>query len=217
MILQRSRRAFCTLIACSIVVSCVSIDEYTQVIEQLAIEQRHSREAKDRHRQMAILAERLQKRLRVCSLERDEAIEKLAAAGKALPVSPAAIREAASVRYPSGAKPVLVGTIFFLAGRDVLSDADRKKLSVIGRDVSQMPPGEVIVAGHSDPTPIGKTKYESNMHLSAVRALAVYHALVKLPGIDIGRVFVAAHGEYKPMHGSRKQRRVEILYLPAGR
>jgi len=215
--LHRTTLTFLTALACVAAAGCVSLDEYTQVVEQLEIEQRHSRESQDRQRQLGLLAEKLQKRLRVCTLERDEAVEKLRAAGKSLPVSPAAIREAAAARRAVGAKPVLVGSIFFQAGKDTLSASDMKKLQAVARDVSQMGPGGIVVAGHSDPTPIGKTKYESNMHLSAVRALAVYHALVKLPGIEAGRVSVAAYGEFRPMEGSGKQRRVEVLYLPAGR
>jgi flagellar motor protein MotB len=181
------------------------------VAEQLKIEQRHSLEAKDRLRQLEILAERLQKRLKVCELERDQACEKLDAAHKILPVAPSDAGQ-----LETADRSVLVGVISFRAGQETLADSDRQELTGLAAQVVKMGEGDIVVAGHSDPTPIGKTKFESNMHLSAVRALAVYHALVEMPGIVPENVYVSAYGEFKPDGAGNRLRRVEIRFIPAG-
>ena len=97
-----------------------------------------------------------------------------------------------------------------------LSDGDRVRLAEIAAKLATMPDGEIVVAGHSDATPIGKTRYESNMHLSIVRALAVYHALVELKAVGGERISVAAYGEHRPVEGEL-QRLVEILFVPSAR
>ena len=196
--------------------ACVSVAEYTQVAEQLQIEQRHSREAVKRTSQLELLAETLQKQLRVCTLERDEARERLRVARTSIPGVDEVARVAA-LGARGGKAAVLLGTIFFQSGRDTLSDGDMEQLRKIAERASALAGGEIVVSGHSDPTPIGKTTYQSNMHLSAVRALAVYHALVKMPGIELRRVSVAAYGEHKPAPPNvKKLRRVEITFIPDG-
>jgi flagellar motor protein MotB len=204
--MARTYHAYVT--AMVFVCGCVSVEEYTHLREQLEIEQRHAREFKHRERQLEVLTENLQKRLRLCSLERDEAREKLAAAEKTLPID-----------GPRSARaPVFVGQILFDAGRVSLTEEDQRALRAMVEELAKMHGGEIVVAGHSDPTPIGRTEYQSNMHLSAVRALAVYHALVRMPGIQQTKVSVAAYGEFRPRPGRPKDlRRVEVLFVPAGR
>jgi flagellar motor protein MotB len=197
--------------------ACVSVSEYTQVAEQLQIEQRNSRDTEKRARQLELLSEKLQKQLRVCTLERDEAREKLRVARTSIP----GVRTPLPVipeTEPAKRSGVLLGTIFFLAGRDTLSETDVQKLTQIAARSAKLEGGEIVVSGHSDPTPIGKTQYQSNMHLSAVRALAVYHAFIALPGVDARRVSVTAYGEHKPAPPNvRRLRRVEITYIPDGK
>ena len=75
----------------------------------------------------------------------------------------------------------------------------------------------ILVDGHSDATPVSaKSPFQSNMHLSTVRALAVYHALVGMEGVDASRVRVVGWAEFRPRAGREKsERRVEVRYVPA--
>jgi flagellar motor protein MotB len=193
---------------------CVSVEEHTQVAEQLSLEQRHARDAADRQRQLEILVERLQKQLRLCELERDEAREKLTLERKRLPGGVGTEKAGEAPRAARDAA-VLVGTIQFQAGQESLSEQDRQKLAEIASTLGGLAGGDVVVAGHSDPTPINRTRHESNMHLSSVRALAVYHELVKMERVAPERVYVVAYGEHRPAADGKRLRRVEILFVPS--
>jgi len=192
---------------------CVSEEEYYQVREQLEIEQQRSREDGKRRRELELLVETLGKRLRLAELERDQARSKLAA------------RESArSGGSDTGREWRLVGSIYFDAGRDSLTDTDRAKIAAIAREIAQNGAAEISVEGHSDPSPLGRSQgqYLSNMHLSAARALAVYHVLVAQPGIAPEKVSVRAYGEFRPPAGQtdggpNALRRVEIRCSPPPR
>jgi flagellar motor protein MotB len=205
--------AFLFLAACGLAGGCVSVEEYTQLRTQLEIEQRHTADAARRDRQLQVLVDNLQKRLRLCELTRDEALAKLEAARKALPLTGAAA--GASSPGSANGPHVTVGTLLFDAGHQGLSEDNLREVARIAAQLAKTPGGQIVVSGHSDPTPIGRTQFTSNMHLSAVRALAVYHALVREPGILPSRVSVAAYGEFRPKEGDPAQlRRVEVLYFP---
>ena len=51
---------------------------------------------------------------------------------------------------------------------------------------------------------------------AALRALAVYHELLKHDGVDSSRIAVVGYGEHRPVPGRPETlRRVEIRLLPA--
>jgi len=74
------------------------------------------------------------------------------------------------------------------------------------------------VDGHTDNVPIRVSGYESNWHLSAMRALSVLKEL-KAQGVPEERMFIGAFGEFKPRvpnearGGTPKNRRVEITIV----
>jgi chemotaxis protein MotB len=84
---------------------------------------------------------------------------------------------------------------------------------------------EVIVAGHTDNTPIGKpatrAKHPTNWHLSSHRAIAVGDTL-RQNGYPGERIGVMGCGEYRPIAdnatpaGKSSNRRVEIYLVPRG-
>ncbi len=202
---------------------CVSVREYTQVRDQLRVEQRKAIERERRLRELESLVGRLRKKATVAGLERAEALLRLAATEKLLVLKPP---DSARSPAPTPAtKPrsdadrgVLAGTITFAAGGDRLSDADGARIAEIAGLIAKRKGVRVRVEGHSDPAPIGRTqdRYGSNMHLSALRALAVYHELLKHEGIDPSRVAVVGYGEHRPVPGGPEAlRRVEIRLLPA--
>lgn len=195
---------------------CVSVGEYEQVKGQLEVEQRKAVGREKRAREIETLAENLRRRLELAELERGEAKARLSAASRALALKPpeGVSRRVGGTAAGAGVpEEALVGTIYFAAGGATVSEKARKDIAQLARRLSGKAGAKIIVCGHSDPTPIERTqpRFESNMHLSAMRALAVYHELVKQTGVDPAGVEVVAYGEHSPAAGSpKKLRRVEI-------
>ena len=213
---------------------CVSVAEHEALKKQLAVEQARVREQEERMDELGLAVRKQRNQLRVVGLERDEAREKLSLAEAALPV---VVGEAAGGQ----AESVLAGVVSFTPGSQKLTDGDLARLGAIARKIAARGYAAILLEGHSDPTPLSAgSPFQSNMHLSTVRALAVYHAIVEMPGIEPARVRVVGHGEFgpRPRHpdsvvdptgprhpdsvvgpaGPRRKgagRRVEVRYVPA--
>lgn len=75
--------------------------------------------------------------------------------------------------------------------------------------------GTVIVAGHSDSTPLRGGKHKDNWYLSAERGWSVAAELIK-SGIDPNRIQIRGYGEFNPVVsnetevGRAKNRRIEM-------
>ncbi len=193
--------------AATILLGCVSVEKYESVLGQLAVEQESAVQRERRNRELALLVTRFRRRADLAELERDEARARLAAAERLLAFKPpqAAI----------GRRPALAGTVHFSAGSDRLSEKDRERIAEIARSLAGRKNIEILVEGYSDMAPIERTqkRFSSNMHISANRALAVYHELVARPGIEAVRVVVVSHGEFGPRSGEGNAlRRVEIRF-----
>ncbi|MFO0963151.1 MAG: OmpA family protein [Phycisphaerales bacterium] len=79
---------------------------------------------------------------------------------------------------------------------------------------------EVKVVGHTDDTPVVRTKakFGNNVMLSVYRSASLRNALVK-DGVDARRFQVAGYGEYRPVvsngaKGATENRRVELFLTP---
>ncbi len=79
---------------------------------------------------------------------------------------------------------------------------------------------EVKVVGHTDDTPVVRTKakFGNNVMLSVYRSASLRGALVK-DGVDARRFQIAGYGEYRPMvvngaKGAAENRRVELFLTP---
>ncbi|KQO18632.1 flagellar motor protein MotB [Paenibacillus sp. Leaf72] len=91
----------------------------------------------------------------------------------------------------------------------------------IVKDISQLlvmdPIHNVIISGHTDNVPIGMTEFDSNWHLSAMRALNFLNLLLQNKELDPRNFSSKGFGEYKPIDsnateaGRQRNRRVEIL------
>jgi len=119
------------------------------------------------------------------------------------------------------------GDLMFAPGSDVVKQSSANSIAsfadIIRSDAAT--DFEVIVAGHTDNTPIGKpatrAKHPNNWYLSAHRAIAVGSVLQKngYPGERIG---VMGCGEFRPIadnatpQGKSTNRRVEIYLVPRG-
>jgi len=87
-------------------------------------------------------------------------------------------------------------------------------------DILSSTPGEIIVGGHTDNIPITPGgRYQSNWELSAGRAAAVVHVLLKDNSMSPGRVTIQGFGDSRPRvdndteENRAKNRRVVISIL----
>lgn len=82
------------------------------------------------------------------------------------------------------------------------------------------PPRNIIVSGHTDNVPISNADYDSNWHLSVMRAVNFMKLLLENEKLDPRAFSAKGFGEYNPVAdnateaGQQKNRRVEILILP---
>ncbi len=94
------------------------------------------------------------------------------------------------------------------------------KLAVVLRD--QFAGREIRVEGHSDSTPVKKTKsrWATNWELSSTRACSVLRELIAANAADANRIAAVGYGAQRPVfdnstkEGRSKNRRVEVIVFP---
>lgn len=107
----------------------------------------------------------------------------------------------------------VAGDVLFDSGSATLKSSSRSTLQRIARQIRDSSPGAIVrVEGYTDTDPIRKSKWKSNEHLSAERALAVEAFLVQ-SGLRNDRVYAAAFGPANPRESKARSRRVEIVVL----
>lgn len=112
--------------------------------------------------------------------------------------------------------------ILFDSGFAKIKPEGEVALEKIAEHLRLKPNSSLRIDGHTDSDPIVKSKYlwDSNHHLSAGRALSVFHYLVNKANIDEKRIHIAGFGPNRPMatgvseREKAKNRRVEFLILP---
>lgn len=111
--------------------------------------------------------------------------------------------------------------ILFDSGMATIKPNGEKALRKIAEFLDENPSISIRIDGHTDTDPIIKTKHlwDSNHHLSAARALSVFHFLTKGENIVEKRIHVAGFGPNRPIApnttsvGKKGNRRVEFLIL----
>ncbi|HHY73569.1 MAG TPA: flagellar motor protein MotB [Bacillus bacterium] len=91
----------------------------------------------------------------------------------------------------------------------------------IAREISQLlvmdHPREVIISGHTDNVPIHNAQFDSNWHLSVMRAVNFMKILLENNNLDAKWFSAKGYGEFRPVasnntpEGRLANRRVEIL------
>jgi chemotaxis protein MotB len=113
----------------------------------------------------------------------------------------------------SSAETYTLGDVAFGAGQAVLSSAAKRELDGVARDIARRHAGaQIRVEGHTDSTPIRKSKWGSNEALSQARADAVREYLIT-KGIASGRIDSMGFGSSRPKGSAAASRRVEIVVL----
>ena len=107
-------------------------------------------------------------------------------------------------------------SVFFAGGNNRLKPAGFPVLDDLAK-LLQTFPCDILIAGHTDDTPIYSRKFPSNWELSAARGIAVMRYLVEVGGIDPTRIGAAGYGEMRPLvpndtkENRLKNRRVEFI------
>ncbi|MDX2148661.1 MAG: OmpA family protein [Planctomycetota bacterium] len=107
----------------------------------------------------------------------------------------------------------LAGSVAFDSGSATLKSAAKRQLDQIASQIRSRYAGrDIRVEGHTDSTPIRKSKWSSNEALSQARADSVREYLVT-KGISSGRVSAIGYGSSRPKGSAASSRRVEIVVL----
>jgi type VI secretion system protein ImpK len=112
-----------------------------------------------------------------------------------------------------GSQTYTLGGVAFGSGSATLTSSARKELDKIAADIKRRHGGaSVRVEGHTDSTPIKKSKWSSNEALSQARADSVREYLIQ-KGISSGRIDSIGFGSSKPKGSATASRRVEIVVM----
>lgn len=107
----------------------------------------------------------------------------------------------------------VAGDVLFTSGKAELRDSAKRTLDQIARVLQDQYRGNSIrVEGYTDADPIRRSKWESNEHLSAARALSVEKYLVGR-GVNKDAIYAAAFGDADQRSTKSQSRRVEIVVL----
>lgn len=225
-------RLFAVLALVSVTASaaCVSADEYMRLKgEKEALAAQHDdllRYQKDLQGRLQGIEERasaLASTAAEASAVRDlqrrlqETLDKLKNERDASPLALAPMAGVTIVERPDGVGFQVEGAVLFDAGQAVLKESGQETLQKLVQELAKTE-RNVRVDGHTDADPIARSKWRSNLHLSAERASVVGDFLVA-NGLPAERVFVAGFGEHRPNDtgttedAKRKNRRVEILVM----
>lgn len=114
--------------------------------------------------------------------------------------------------------------ILFESGSDRLRTEGMEVLHTLAQSAAN-DDREIHVVGHTDDLPIRRQyrdRFATNWDLAAARATAAARYLIEACKIAAGRVVVHSHGATRPIapneteDGRAKNRRIEILFVPAG-
>ena len=111
----------------------------------------------------------------------------------------------------------VAGEVLFAPGQHALSEGGKRTLAGLAKTIRSQD-RSVRVEGHTDDTPIKRSRWGTNMRLSAERSMSVLDFLIS-SGVPASKLSMAGYGEYRPAiseqtKAARKtNRRVEILML----
>lgn len=107
----------------------------------------------------------------------------------------------------------LAGDVAFPSGSVNLTPAAKKELDTLAKKLKSTYAGRSIrVEGHTDSTPIKKSKYGTNEALSQARAEAVRSYLAS-KGVSSNRIEAVGYGSAKPKATPAASRRVDVVVL----
>ncbi|WP_456275759.1 flagellar motor protein MotB [Bacillus sp. AK128] len=114
----------------------------------------------------------------------------------------------------------ILNDVFFDSGVAAVKLNEESLVKDLSTLLVSDPPRNVIISGHTDNVPINNSQFDSNWHLSVMRAVNFMKLLLENEGLDERRFSAKGFGEYSPVdtndtsEGRAKNRRVEVLILP---
>ena len=108
--------------------------------------------------------------------------------------------------------------LLFPKGKAELTPRAKQVLLKIG-EVLELFDGEIIVAGHTDDSPLKNNRYRSNWELSSARAVSVVEFLLKNKFVFPRQIAAVGYGPSRPLYPNDTEehraanRRVEIILL----
>lgn len=114
----------------------------------------------------------------------------------------------------------ILDNIFFESGSATVRNKDLNLAMEMSELLVMNPPRNIIVSGHTDNVPISNSEYDSNWHLSVMRAVNFMKILLENEKLDAKAFSAKGFGEFNPVapndtsEGKQKNRRVEVLILP---
>lgn len=108
--------------------------------------------------------------------------------------------------------------VLFPKGSAELTPRAKQVLYKVG-EVLELFDGEIVVAGHTDDTPIRNSRYRSNWELSAARAVSVVEFFLKHKFVLPRQLAAVGYGPSRPLYPNDTEehraanRRVEIILL----
>lgn len=111
------------------------------------------------------------------------------------------------------------GILFQSGSADIMEDA-RPVVGKLGIILKKFSKFDIRIEGHTDTVPISsRSRYKSNMELSAARSGSVYDYLVNTAGLDAKNLSTSGYGENQPIasnnttQGRAKNRRVVVKIM----
>jgi chemotaxis protein MotB len=113
----------------------------------------------------------------------------------------------------------LATDILFSPGKAALSKEGQQAIGDVAAVLQDIEGRQVQVAGHTDNVPIKNSRFPTNWHLGASRAIAVTEVLVR-SGLDAERVSASSYADTRPAdtnrtkEGRARNRRIEMILVP---
>ncbi|MFD0590548.1 flagellar motor protein MotB [Paenibacillus sp. GCM10027627] len=107
----------------------------------------------------------------------------------------------------------------FSPGQATVKPEAKQLATAIGKMLHQYPNYDIIVAGHTDNTPVNRHEFNSNWDLSSIRAVRFMDIMLENKDLNPKRFSAIGYGEYHPVadnktaEGKAKNRRVEVSIL----
>lgn len=119
-----------------------------------------------------------------------------------------------------GLKITILDDALFDSGSADVKESARNMGREIANFLVSDPPRNVEISGHTDNRPIHNAQFQSNWHLSVMRAVNFMQVLLENDELDPSFLSAKGYGEFQPIEtnetrdGRAKNRRVEVLILP---
>ena len=107
--------------------------------------------------------------------------------------------------------------VFFKSGKTAIGAESYPLLDIIAAAITDSP-NDILIMGHTDKTPVGKGRFNSNLELSVYRGMAVLDYFLNKKKLDADRFSVGGYGSWRPLKpnnsriGDPANRRVEIIF-----